>query len=183
VKSVRAFFTVAGGLVKYTFLLGGGILFINNIISRFGIEANALITAVSGIMLTCILAFGIERKRHGHICRAVLIRNGKSITVRALIDSGNSLVEPISGKAVSVLDTKLFNELYDGDEAFRAVPFHSVGRAHGLLKGYFIDELKVERNGIQKSYGNVCVAVGADEVFGDGGRSIGLIINPEIFRA
>lgn len=186
VRSLRAFLMVTGKLIKYTFLLGGGILFFVNFLGHFGKEFNTAITVmVTGIILTCIISAGIDRKNDEHVCEATLIRNGRSISVRALIDSGNSLVEPISGKAVSVLDKSVFEELYGSDEAFRVVPFHSVGKAHGILKGYFLDELKVNRGGIQKSYRNVCIAVGGDEVFGDRdcGRQIELILNPEVFKS
>lgn len=185
VRSVRAFLKVAGRLIKYTFLLGGGVLFAENVLGRFAEGVNTIVTVMlSGIALTYVCARGIDRKDEEHVCGAVLRNNGRSITVHALIDSGNSLVEPISGKAVSVLDRNIFDQLYDGDEAFRVVPFHSVGEAHGILKGYFLEELKVDRGGIQKSYRNVCIAVGGDEAFTgeDGGQHIELIINPEIFK-
>jgi len=185
VRNVKAFLKVMGKLIKYTFLLGGGILFFENFLRRMGNEFDTAVTVtVSGIILTCIIAAGIDRKNEGHVCEAVLTRNGISIPVRALIDSGNSLVEPISGKAVSVLDKSVFDKLYNGDEAFRVVPFHSVGKSHGILKGYFLEELRVDRGGIQKSYTNVCIAVGSDEPFnGDGNEGhIELILNPEIFR-
>lgn len=185
VRSLRAFFKVTGKLIKYTFLLGGGILFFKNILGRLVKELDNTITVMAaGIILTLIIAAGIDRKNDEHVCEAVLVRNGRSITVRALIDSGNSLVEPISGKAVSVLDKTVFDKLYGGDEAFRVVPFHSVGKAHGILKGYFLDELKVNRGGIQKSYRDVCIAVGGDEAFvsKDSKMQIELILNPEVLR-
>lgn len=186
VKRIGAFARIAGKLTKYTFLLGGGVLFFENILGRLGAGPDTSISVIIvGILLTWALASRIDKRNEEHVCEAVLKNKGKSIRVRALIDSGNSLVEPISKKAASVLDKSAFVELYDETEAFRAVPFHSVGRAHGMLKGYFLEELLIDRGGIQKSYRNVCIAVGDDDVFNeeDSEGRIRLIINPEVFKA
>lgn len=76
----------------------------------------------------------LDKKRS--IC-TVKIKSGKHmISVKALVDTGNSLKEPISGKPVCLIEEKLLagltleNELY-----LRAIPFRSVGCEQGILYG------------------------------------------------
>jgi hypothetical protein len=69
--------------------------------------------------------------------------------VRALVDSGNSLVEPISQKPVSLVEKKAVLP-YTGallPQSFRAVPFHSVGKNKGILEAYAIERMELNRAG------------------------------------
>lgn len=68
-----------------------------------------------------------------------LQREKSAITVTALVDSGNSLTEPISGKPVCVVEEKIVRGLWGKSmKGFRAIPFHSVGQNHGILEGYLL---------------------------------------------
>ena len=109
------------------------------------------------------------------MCRATLIRDGARVTVAALIDSGNSLTEPISGKAVSVVDEKVFRSLWgNGGQGYRAIPYHSIGKSRGILEGYLLPELRLEVNGMCKTFRNVYIAVSPECI------SEKMIINPRI---
>jgi stage II sporulation protein GA (sporulation sigma-E factor processing peptidase) len=187
VRSVRAFMKLMFKLIRYTFLLGGGVLFITGIISSITAKpCRTECIIVTGIAMTAIIAAVSGRKKDENICDVILVKDGRSVKTRALIDSGNSLIEPISKKPAAVLEKRLFDELWgDTTAPFRAIPFHSVGKTHGMLKGYFIDELVTDMGGLKKGYENVCVAVCADDmpVTDIDGKGIGIILNPDILKA
>lgn len=127
-----------------------------------------------------------NRKLSGNsLCRATLIAKGSKITVRALLDSGNSLVEPISGKPVSVIERSLVTKLWEEEpRIFRVIPYHSIGKQHGILKGYLLPELRVERNGVTKICRDVYIAV-CEEYLSleeNEGGSVRMILNPRLFE-
>ncbi|MCD8118068.1 MAG: sigma-E processing peptidase SpoIIGA [Lachnospiraceae bacterium] len=81
-------------------------------------------------------------------CKVTLEKHGIQIPVTALLDTGNFLVEPISGKPVSVLEeTYLAGYLPESEweDGFRLIPYRSVGRRHGLMRGLIFDRMEVRR--------------------------------------
>jgi sigma-E processing peptidase SpoIIGA len=186
--SIRAFMKLMYNLIRYTFLLGGGVLFITKTAKAVtGKSCGSVCISATGIVLTMFVAAVNAKKNDRNICNAVLTKNGRSVETCALVDSGNSLVEPISGSPAAVLDKRLFDMLWnDAQEPFRVIPYHSVGREHGMLRGYFLDELKTDAGGLHKKYKNVCVAVQAEEGAGHEpqlhGIKVGIILNPDILK-
>lgn len=81
-------------------------------------------------------------------CKVTLEKHGIRIPVTALLDTGNFLVEPISGKPVSVLEeTYLAGYLPESEweDGFRLIPYRSVGRRHGMMRGLVFDQMEVKR--------------------------------------
>ena len=107
------------------------------------------------------------------------------MTVNALIDSGNSLTEPISGKPVSVVDGKVLRGIWkDEPVGYRVIPYHSIGRKHGILQGYRLPELQLEIDGMVKCFHNIYVAVGTEEITDSAAAdSVKMIINPLLLKA
>lgn len=72
-----------------------------------------------------------------------VVWNGREAVVQALVDTGNSLYEPISHKPVSIIEKQAMEAVFAGvcPAGFRAIPFHSLGKAHGILNGYELTEL------------------------------------------
>jgi hypothetical protein len=102
--------------------------------------------------------------------------------VNALVDSGNSLVEPISGKPVCVVGKKVYETLWGGEtEGFRVIPYHSIGKSRGVLPGYLLPRLEIELEGLERVFENVYIAVSDGEISGmedAGAESVKMIINP-----
>ncbi len=183
IKSLQGFFTILKKMLCYSFLLGGVILFLIRQIPML----RPFLTGIIGIMgvgaCVCIIVLigrqRSEKKRNKSVCRATLIQKSSQMTVTALIDSGNSLVEPISGKPVCIIEQSLFDSLWrGGDYLYRIVPYHSIGKNHGVLQGYLLSELKLDMGGMVKSFQNVYVAV-CQERIRDG---IKMLVNPMLFQ-
>lgn len=188
VRSMRMFLKLLERLVLYSFGLGGGMLFLVRLVP----SARKALVSVPGILGMGILFFPLFlRFRNGFgtkdgLCRAVLSKNGERMEVAALIDSGNSLTEPISGKPVCVVDREVHDRLWEKEETggFRAIPYHSIGRKRGILRGYLLPELTVKAEGMEVSFADVYIAVSEEEIAGANSadaKSVNMIINPRLF--
>lgn len=84
-----------------------------------------------------------RQKRNGCLVPVTVIWKDRKKKLWALVDTGNSLYEPIGGKPVSVLEREAVGSLFfpSKPEVFRAIPFHSIGKEHGILEGYQLTEL------------------------------------------
>ncbi len=106
----------------------------------------------------------------------------KIVSIRALVDTGNSLVEPISNKPVivaeysalkDILPCKLI-EIYENKKesnlmeiisaisedsfrkSIRIIPFKSVGKERGMMIGFVADSAKINDNVINKPIIGIC---------------------------
>ena len=115
-------------------------------------------------------------------CKVILKNQGTLIKVDGLVDTGNTLVEPISGKPAAVLDKKVFDNLFwDQDPAgFRIIPYRSIDKKNGIMPGYLIPNMQVEWGGICVKYQNVYVAVRPDEM--EMAEKYPMIINPNMLK-
>jgi hypothetical protein len=78
----------------------------------------------------------------------ILESAGAQISVKALLDTGNRLVEPISGKPVCIVDEEILAKLtLENPLFFRAIPFRSVGCEHGMVYGVQIPKIHIEEEG------------------------------------
>ena len=70
---------------------------------------------------------------------------GNEIDVKGLIDTGNSLVEPITKKPVSVIEYEAVKQIEDKmmKEGVYIIPYKSVGKENGMLIGIRIDRMTI----------------------------------------
>ncbi len=84
--------------------------------------------------------------------------DGRSAALKACVDSGNSLTEPISGRPVILVDKAGKGKLpflkEDYPQRYAAVPYRAVGVEQGMLEGLRIDRMSYEG----KEYHNVVLA-------------------------
>lgn len=107
----------------------------------------------------------------------------KCLKLKALLDSGNMLKEPISGMPViiaerealySIIPKEIFNNIegvIGGDKTknnkevqkhlakVRMVPFMSIGKENGMLLGIRMDKVKIETENINMEKQNVIIGV------------------------
>lgn len=104
-----------------------------------------LVLLVIGIMSAALLyiIYQNHRSRQENLYRVTCVNQGHSVEVMALLDTGNSLTEPFTGKPVSILESEVWWAYMKEMEPkhFKVIPFHSIGQEHGILKGMEIDEL------------------------------------------
>lgn len=167
-KTLKTFWTAAQRLFLYSFLFGGILLFLLRCFPGLRIY----LTNIFGILGVAALVFleigSLLKKKNAekNLCHVVLMGKGAKITVNALVDSGNHLVEPISGKPVCILERQIFDQLWkDGKPGgYRAVPYHSIGKKNGILHAYLIPQLQIEYRGAVKQCSNVYVGLTDGEI-------------------
>ncbi len=189
VKSLPVFLKVLGNYLKYALLLGGGMLLALRL-PFAGMRGGRFLLSLLALCLMTAAGFAVQRRsgaeRARNTGRAVLLREGKRICVDALVDSGNSLTEPISGKPVCVLDQNTARALWGegalqtgsspaGDEIpFRMIPYRSVGKK-GVMKGYLLPEMRLELGGPSVTFYDVYMAVSPQDLTKEEGKSQVLI--------
>lgn len=171
-------------LLGFSFLVGGSIYMLMRHIEGM-LEHSLGIAFVMGAggMIFMLCSYLSERKKGGQeLCRVTLFSGQTSVTINAILDTGNGLIEPISGKPVSVVNRDVLERLWPEGlpELYRVIPYHSIGKAGGLMNGYLIERMIVEHDGIPGCYEQVYVAVGEQSVSGKGKYE--MILNPMVLQ-
>ena len=122
---VFLFFTVsfllAGICLGLWLGFGAGGLFCRNGVTYFQVSLPVLLGTVSGAYLLLTLYDRLRRSPAGETAAVTLSRNGRTIRLRALRDSGNRLKEPFSGSPVAVAELAPVLSLLTEEEAAAAL--------------------------------------------------------------
>lgn len=99
------------------------------------------------ICLKALVRIAKRNSKTNMLVAVKLVHKGKERLLTGLIDTGNSLREPYTGKPVHIVCEEAISSLLESQdlhtERFKLVPFTSVGKNHGLIKVITIDELWV----------------------------------------
>ena len=146
---------------------------------RLPMEGLLFVGGVCFLLLRGVLQRSIRRPSE---CKVTLWNDKTKIRINAIVDTGNSLIEPISGAPVAVLDKKVFENLFCNDKpaGFRVIPYHSIDKKAGLMPGYLIPEMQIEQNGFYRQYKNIYVGVRQEET-GEC-ENYKMIINPDMLK-
>ena len=181
---IKAFWQVARLLLTVSFLLGGALLCLLRFMPGGGTTMRGLLGIMGlGALVFMEVSRMIRRKTQSQLCKVELIGKGARITVNALMDTGNSLIEPVSGKPVCILEKSIFEGLWrtGSPEGFRVIPYHSVGKKRGILYGYLVPEIKINNNGLVKSCKDIYIGIVEGEIAQSGGYC--MILNPMMLYA
>ena len=86
----------------------------------------------------------------------VTIKTGeKCIHVKALCDTGNSLMEPITRKPVSVIEKAQLSGINESNLKYFVVPYRSMGKNHGMIPAFMAEEIKLD----EKIVRNVMIGI------------------------
>lgn len=147
IKTIPSFVKALIMLYIGGFLLGGIMEYFSQYV-RMG-SLFLVIAIVSYYMVLGIWRFisYIQRWNQSR-CKVDLYLNDKVYQVKALIDTGNSLRDPISGQPVSVLERKIAKKLLEekDEKNFRYVPYRTIGKSEGVLPIFRVDRMCVHRD-------------------------------------
>lgn len=120
------------------------------------------------------------QKMHAYICKVELYMGGNVCHVTGLVDTGNSLKDPVTGKPVCILDRETAKEFFDAGNVgkLRYIPYHSIGKADGVLMAVQIDRMHVQG----KDGGWILeplIAISEEQISGTGEYQ--MILNPNLF--
>ena len=147
--------------------LGGGVLALQLLAGGPAIPdlRTVLLSAAACYLLLTLVFRNTMRHTRSELCTAELTLDGRSCRLTALVDTGNTLTDPVSGRPVLVAeggaaaslfppgDTPGPEELSDpisallrhrGDRRWRLLPYRAVGTDQGLLLAVRLDRAVVD---------------------------------------
>lgn len=86
-----------------------------------------------------------RRRQKERTCLVTLHDGMCSLEVEALYDTGNGLYDPISGKAVSILDAKVMEKLLETSKKEhlpKFIPYYTISEK-GILEAYVLDSMEI----------------------------------------
>ncbi|MCL5935767.1 MAG: sigma-E processing peptidase SpoIIGA, partial [Firmicutes bacterium] len=129
---------------------------------------------------------------------------GRGVTVRGLVDTGNSLCDPVSGEPVMVVEHSAIKDVLpspmkesdacNGDAILviermigtpwagrlRLIPFHSLGNDRGILLGIKPDRVEFVRDSRLQKVDKVIIGIHGRRL--DAGEEYNAIINPSLLE-
>lgn len=150
-EGIRAYTKIFLALCGSAFFLGGGMKAVRNFFSL----AEPSFSGLFFLGLVCVAVFSLvlsefwAKRGENRVRVRLFFAGGMSFSCLALVDTGNSLREPISGEPVSLIEKNALSGREEGflSSKFRIVPFHSVGQPAGLIEAYRIERMEVEQDG------------------------------------
>lgn len=173
-----------GYLYLISFCMGGIIVFLkgkSRLLSRYG-DLAAVIAGMgfAGFVLCRKVIVTWQKKRKNHFCTVNIPGDEGTLIIAALVDTGNGLTDPVSGKPVAILNAEEWKNLkrWMKPEKYKLIPYHSIGRDRGMLEGYEIDVVEVDGAMGKKQFEKVIIAVFQGRVSQKGGYQ--MILPPEL---
>ena len=180
-----------GGIFAIGLLGGRGLTLRNGVLySVMDLRILLLSAAVCYAVLTLVFR---RTARHGRreVLPAVLTLEGRRVAVNALVDTGNTLTDPVTGRPVMVAEGSRLSPLLPGERVldekalrdpvgtlerlsrggrgrrFRLLPYQAVGVECGMLLALRLDDARVGA----EDYGGILVALSPNPVSDGGGYS------------
>lgn len=182
-KSIEQYLKQIFGFFLVSFIFAGASIgtyyFLQNY-SNFSIKINdfsvrylILGIALGGVLIKNVFDYYYEKAtRERELYEVTLYFNNKSISLTALLDTGNSLIEPLNKKPVFVVEYEIIRDLiphelqkvfdnneeenlfqiqnvlenYKGENIIRIIPFRSIGSKMGILLGFKPDYIEIIKN-------------------------------------
>lgn len=173
IKSVKAYIKCISCIYAVTIVLAGtvnGLYYFTNV-GRFMLRGINIIRFIfittAAYFITDFLVKYIKSRwintRKNDIYNVTLVFNDKSLSLKGLYDSGNSLAEPLGGQPVHIAEYDKIEPLIKGVSAdktkIRLVPYKALGTNMGILKAIEIDRMKIEIAGEIIEIENVLIGI------------------------
>lgn len=179
IKSVRSFLKAIIMLYIGSFLLGG----IMGALWQY-VRVGSLLFALAIVGYYLILGIWrfvsyVQRWNRYH-CEVDIYLEGKRYRIRGMIDTGNGLRDPVSGKPVHILERVTATELF-GEETLkdiRYIPYQSIGKKAGVMPAFQVEKMCIYQDTecwVEKPL----IAISEEEI--SAGGEYEMILNPNLF--
>ncbi|HBN56712.1 MAG TPA: hypothetical protein DD414_08040 [Lachnospiraceae bacterium] len=152
-------------LYMQSFVLNGILRYLEQFHRMSGVWFACYSGASAIVLLAAEYIFKNRKKVEKRTCLAILYHGGCRISIEALFDTGNGLYDPVSKRAVSILDQEVLKKLLDGsgkENLPRFIPYHTIS-GKGILTAYVLDGMELMFSGEQRYLKYPMVAVMPDE--------------------
>ena len=149
-----------------------GIFYTVNQKISYGIPEILWIFCIALSFLVCKIAFlKIKSDLYSTNCRIKIEYKNNKVAFNGMIDSGNSLIDPVSHKSVLIIDEKILKELFSpsitknnlcefiDSKDFKVIPYKTISDS-GVTYGFLPDKLICNNKKIK----NVIVAVSPSQI-------------------
>lgn len=170
----------------YALLLGGMLFALSGYPAgkKLGTSAFGVLFCGGGTALLAGVYLHDKKKRAKSrgLYQVTLDFYGKSLVCRGFLDSGNSLREPYASRPVAVLEKAAAEGFLERvpDEKHFLIPFHSIGKQHGLLSAVELPAMEVDGKGRREVFEKVVVALADGKLSARGGYQ--MILHPQFIR-
>ena len=103
---------------------------------------------------------------------------GQELSLNALIDTGNSLYDPVTGKPISIISKQVGQEFLHKSEEVRYVSLRTVTNTDSILPVIYAEKLWIQDEQ-KRCFQHVLFAIAEEEFSENGG--IQVILNPNLF--
>lgn len=170
----------------YGLLFGGMILCLSGyfpgIRRNLGTGKVLLITTAATVFINGCLYFRKKSRQRRRIYTVKLDFYGETLTFKGFVDSGNSLREPYGRRPVCIVGLQAVGDLVKRVPAEKhyLIPFHSIGKRHGLLQAVELPFMEVD-DGEERRVFPKTVAALSEEVLTER-EDYQVILHPEFVR-
>jgi stage II sporulation protein GA (sporulation sigma-E factor processing peptidase) len=200
IRNISEFLRRWGMMLVSAFLLAGSTYALSSILEGGSVSYGGLMyISPQGILKAFLLSAGLcivlvrpigrilsgKAFKEGSIIPVYITIGDKSVRLYALVDTGNSLIDPITGYPVMVVEADSITailppEIYssvlsnnigfytgNGDENTKSpwlkrvhlIPFKSIGKENGMLTGFRPDTIRVGKEGSLKEVNDVIIGI------------------------
>lgn len=146
-RPLRWWGTQAFALIFVTFCFGGVLEALNE---WYGFPALAGTAAATGILYQGFRRRSEQNWRAGSQANVSVTIGTTTVQMMGLVDTGNQLTEPLTGRAVSILSPeqakKLLKDGWETERGMRLVPYHAIGKS-GWMKAVVADRMETVYGG------------------------------------
>lgn len=181
-ENLQFFVKALTSLYGFSFLLGGVLIFLKRYIKTDGNNYIFTVLLPSVVVFFLVRFFLKRRQEVRNECEVVLDCGEKKLKLKAFIDTGNMLTEPISKKPVSIVEADCLRKagITMPEEKCKAIPYHSVGKSSGILMGYEFTEMEICTQNAVIRREKVIVAVSMETLFSNGKYQ--MILHPHLLE-
>lgn len=114
-----------------------------------------------GYVLLCFLIKKLRKEKESDVKEVRIPVGEKEVRLKALVDTGNHLTEPISGAPVCIMSKRAAQECASLflPEHYHVIFYRSIGKKEGVLDAYELPELVIEDTYREKCCKRVIVAI------------------------
>ncbi len=167
-------------------LLGGAVLGVSGYLPgmRENTGTGKVLVVITAVTALVSLYLHIRKKggKDRERCQVKLDFYGEVLSCTGFVDSGNSLYEPYRKRPVCILEKQAAGDLVGRvpPEKFFLIPFHSIGKKHGLLAAVELPLMEVEDQEVKRTFRKAVVALSDEVMTGKGDYQV--ILHPEFMR-
>lgn len=178
IRKLRPLVEAVGLLYLSSLLLGGIITWFEEMVPASALPFWIWMAAALVLLEILIRFWFFARKQKAVLCQVTILYGGVIRHGTGLWDTGNRLQDPLHRKPVSIVERRILEPEISKEELIFQIPYHSVGKANGMLPALIADYLSIQLGDRTCVIERPVLGLTEDPLSLDG--SYDLILNPDL---